>query len=73
MSVLIIAPGHCALQNNINFVIVLSDLRPYVSDIGVKRDAKRLTDHHLVSWIKWQRRMLDSPGAPKPKPIVRVH
>lgn len=73
MSVLIIAPGHSALQNNINFVIVSSDLGPYVSDTRVKRDAKRLTDHHLVSWIRWQRRIVDSPGAPKPKPIVQVH
>lgn len=73
MSVLIIAPGHSALQNNINFVILSSDLGPYVSDTRVKRDAKRLTDHHLVSWIRWQWRIVDSPGAPKPKPIVQVH
>lgn len=30
--------GHSALQNNINFVIILSDLGPYDSDTRVKTD-----------------------------------
>ncbi|KAI3363612.1 hypothetical protein L3Q82_001244 [Scortum barcoo] len=55
----------------IDFVVVSSDLRPYVLDTRVKRGAELLTDHHLVvSWIRWQRRKLDRPG--RPKHIVRV-
>ncbi|KAI3374338.1 hypothetical protein L3Q82_006173 [Scortum barcoo] len=55
----------------IDFVVVSSDLRPYVLDTRVKRGAELSTDHHLVvSWIRWQRRKLDRPG--RPKRIVRV-
>ncbi|KAI3366557.1 hypothetical protein L3Q82_000478 [Scortum barcoo] len=56
----------------IDFVVVSSDLRPYVLDTRVKRGAELSTDHHLVvSWIHcWQRRKLDRPG--RPKRIVRV-
>ena len=36
----------------IDFVIVTSDLRPYVMDTRVKRGAELSTDHHLVvSWV----------------------
>ncbi|KAI3373332.1 hypothetical protein L3Q82_006630 [Scortum barcoo] len=55
----------------IDFVVVSSDLRPYVLDTRVKRGAELSTDHHLVvSWIRWQWRKLDRPG--RPKRIVRV-
>ncbi|KAI3375887.1 hypothetical protein L3Q82_004142 [Scortum barcoo] len=59
-------------RSMIDFVVVSSDLRPYVLDTRVKRGAELLsTDHHLVvSWIRWQRRKLDRPG--RPKRIVRV-
>ncbi|KAI3351882.1 hypothetical protein L3Q82_020711, partial [Scortum barcoo] len=55
----------------IDFVVVSSDLRPYVLDTRLKRGAELSTDHHLVvSWLRWQRRKLDRPG--RPKRIVRV-
>ncbi|KAI3376944.1 hypothetical protein L3Q82_000185 [Scortum barcoo] len=55
----------------IDFVVVSSDLQPYVLDTRVKRGAELSTDHHLVvSWIRWRRRKLDRPG--RPKRIVRV-
>ncbi|KAI3375387.1 hypothetical protein L3Q82_021873, partial [Scortum barcoo] len=58
-------------RSMIDFVVVSSDLRPYVLDTRVKRGAELSTDHHLVvSWIRWQRRKLDRPG--RPKHIVRV-
>ncbi|KAI3363290.1 hypothetical protein L3Q82_011913 [Scortum barcoo] len=58
-------------RSMIDFVVVSSDLRPYVLDTRVKRGAELSTDHHLVvSWIRWQRRKLDRPG--RPKCIVRV-
>ncbi|KAI3364639.1 hypothetical protein L3Q82_011422, partial [Scortum barcoo] len=60
-------------RSMIDFVVVSSDLRPYVLDLDtrVKRGAELSTDHHLVvSWIRWQRRKLDRPG--RPKRIVRV-
>ncbi|KAI3363850.1 hypothetical protein L3Q82_001451 [Scortum barcoo] len=57
-------------RSMIDFVVVSSDLRPYVLDTRVKRGAELSTDHHLVvSWIRWQRRKLDRPG--RPKRIVR--
>ncbi|KAI3368253.1 hypothetical protein L3Q82_007819 [Scortum barcoo] len=51
----------------IDFVVVSSDLRPYVLDTRVKRGAELSTDHHhlVVSWLRWQRRKLDRPGRPK--------
>ncbi|KAI3363510.1 hypothetical protein L3Q82_012113 [Scortum barcoo] len=56
----------------IDFVVVSSDLRPYVLDTRVKRGAELSTDHHLVvSWIRWQRRKLDRPGQTQTH-IVRV-
>ncbi|KAI3375904.1 hypothetical protein L3Q82_004160 [Scortum barcoo] len=59
-------------RSMIDFVVVSSDLRPYVLDTRVKRGAELSTDHHLVvSWIRWQRRKLDRPGRPN-KRIVRV-
>ncbi|KAI3354932.1 hypothetical protein L3Q82_004714 [Scortum barcoo] len=41
----------------IDFVVVSSDLQPYVLDTRAKeRGAELSTDHHLVvSWIRWQR------------------
>ncbi|KAI3360389.1 hypothetical protein L3Q82_002300 [Scortum barcoo] len=49
-------------RSMIDFVVVSSDLRPYVLDTRVKRGAELSTDHHLlVSWIRWQRRKLDRP------------
>ncbi|KAI3365015.1 hypothetical protein L3Q82_000951 [Scortum barcoo] len=59
-------------RSMIDFVVVSSDLRPYVLDTRVKRGAELSTcNHHLVvSWIRWQRRKLDRPG--RPKRIVRV-
>ncbi|KAI3354588.1 hypothetical protein L3Q82_019093 [Scortum barcoo] len=67
-----VAPGHPRPGGSmIDFVVVSSDLRPYVLDTRVKRGAELSTDHHLVvSWIRWQRRKLDRPG--RPKRIVRV-
>ena len=62
------APGW---RSMIDFVIVSSDLQPYVLDTRVKRGAELSTDHHLVvSWIRWKGRKLDRPG--RPKRIVRV-
>ncbi|KAI3366524.1 hypothetical protein L3Q82_000655 [Scortum barcoo] len=41
-------------RSMIDFVVVSSDLRPYVLDTRVKRGAELSTDHHLVvSWIHW--------------------
>ncbi|KAI3376614.1 hypothetical protein L3Q82_017048, partial [Scortum barcoo] len=41
-------------RSMIDFVVVSSDLRPYVLDTRVKRGAELSTDHHLVvSWIRW--------------------
>ncbi|KAI3358313.1 hypothetical protein L3Q82_014754, partial [Scortum barcoo] len=67
-----VAPGHpLGRRSMIDFVVVSSDLRPYILDTRVKRGAELSTDHHLVvSWIRWQRRKLDRPG--RPKRIVRV-
>lgn len=54
-----------------DFVIVSPDLWPYALDTQIKRGAELSADHHLmVSWIRWRRRTLDRPGAPKC--IVRV-
>ena len=54
------------------FVIVVSDLRPYVLDTRVKRGAELSTDHHLVvSWVRWKGKLLDRPG--KPKRVVWVN
>ncbi|KAI3360636.1 hypothetical protein L3Q82_002501 [Scortum barcoo] len=68
------APGHpLGRRSMIDFVVVSSDLRPYVLDThsGKERAAELSTDHHLVvSWLRWQRRKLDRPG--RPKRIVRV-
>ena len=55
----------------IDFVIVSSDLRPYVLDTRVKRGAELSTDHYLVvSWLRWWGRMPVRPG--RPKRVVRV-
>ena len=55
----------------IGFVVVSSDLRPYVLDTRVKRGVELSTDHHLVvSWLRWWERMPIRPG--KPKRIMRV-
>ncbi|KAI3368218.1 hypothetical protein L3Q82_007945 [Scortum barcoo] len=55
----------------IDFIIVSSDLLPYVLDTQVKRGAELSTDHHLVvGWIRWRGRMPGRPG--RPKRIVRV-
>ena len=58
-------------RSMIDFVVVSSDLGPYVLDTRVKRGAELSTDHHLVvSWIRWQGRLMVRPG--RPKRIVRV-
>ncbi|XP_054590120.1 uncharacterized protein [Nothobranchius furzeri] len=63
--------GSLGRKSMIDFVVLSSDLRPYVLDTRVKRGAELSTDHHLVvSWIRWQGKMLRSPG--RPKRIVRV-
>uniref|UniRef100_A0A3B5Q8Y2 Reverse transcriptase domain-containing protein n=1 Tax=Xiphophorus maculatus TaxID=8083 RepID=A0A3B5Q8Y2_XIPMA len=55
----------------IDFVIVSSDLRPYVLDTRVKRGAELSTDHYLVvSWLRWWGRKPVRPG--RPKRVVRV-
>ena len=55
----------------IDFVVVSSDLRPYVLDTRVKRGAELSIDHHLVvSWLHWWGRMPIRPG--RPKRVVRV-
>ena len=54
-----------------DFVVVSSDLRPYVLYTRVKRGVELSTDHHLVvSWLRLSGRMLIRPG--RPKRIVRV-
>ena len=59
-------------RSMIDFVIISSDLRPYVLDTRVKRGAELSTDHHLVvSWVEWREKPLDRPG--KPKRVVRVN
>uniref|UniRef100_A0A8C6NR47 Endonuclease/exonuclease/phosphatase domain-containing protein n=1 Tax=Nothobranchius furzeri TaxID=105023 RepID=A0A8C6NR47_NOTFU len=63
--------GSLGRRSMIDFVVVSSDLRPYVLDTRVKRGAELSTDHHLVvSWIRWQGKMPCRPG--RPKRIVRV-
>ena len=58
-------------RSMIDFVVVSSDLRPYVLDTRVKRGAELSTDHHLVvSWIRWQGKTPRRPG--RPKRVVRV-
>ncbi len=58
-------------RSMIDFVVISSDLRPYVLDTRVKRGAELSTDHHLVvSWIQWRGRNLDRLG--RPKRTVRV-
>jgi exonuclease III len=55
----------------IDFVVVSSDLRPYVLDTRVKRGAELSTDHYLVvSWLRWRGRKPVRPG--RPKRTVRV-
>ncbi|KAI3366039.1 hypothetical protein L3Q82_009866 [Scortum barcoo] len=39
-------------RSMINFVVVSSDLRPYVLDTRVKRGAELSTDHHLVGGLQ---------------------
>ena len=58
-------------QSIIDFVVVSSDLRPYVLDTLVKREAELSTDHHVVmSWIRGQGRKSDRPG--RLKRVARV-
>ena len=53
-------------RSMIDFVVVSSELRPYILDSRVKRGAELSTDHHLVvSWISWWGRLPDRPGKPK--------
>ena len=48
------------------FIVISSDLWPYVLDTWVIRGAELLPDHHLaLSWIKWWGRIPDRPGRPK--------
>jgi len=59
-------------RSMIDFVIISSDLRPYVLVTRVKRGAELSTDHHLVvSWIRWRESRPERPG--KPKRVVRVN
>ncbi|XP_070409512.1 uncharacterized protein [Nothobranchius furzeri] len=63
--------GSLGRRSIIDFVVVSSDLRPYVLDTRVKRGTELSTDHHLVvSWIRWQGKMPRRPG--RPKRIVKV-
>uniref|UniRef100_A0A8C6M0S1 Endonuclease/exonuclease/phosphatase domain-containing protein n=1 Tax=Nothobranchius furzeri TaxID=105023 RepID=A0A8C6M0S1_NOTFU len=63
--------GSLGRRSMIDFVVVSSDLRPYVLDTRVKRGEELSTDHRLVvSWIRWQGKMPRRPG--RPKRIVRV-
>ncbi len=58
-------------RSMVDFVVVSSDLQPYVLDTRVKRGAELSTGHHLVvSWIRWRGRKLDRLG--RPKRTVRV-
>ncbi len=58
-------------RSMIDFVVVSSDLRPYVLDTRVRRGAELSTDYHLVvSWIRWWGRKLDRLG--RPQCTVRV-
>ncbi len=58
-------------RSMIDFVVVSSDLRPYVLDTRMRRGAELSTDHHLVvSWSQWWGRKLDRLG--RPKRAVRV-
>lgn len=55
----------------INFVVVLSDLRPCVLNTWVKRGAEVSTAHHLMmNWIRWRGRVPDRPG--RPRHVVRA-
>ena len=50
----------------IDFVVMLSDLRPDVLETWVKKRADLLTNHHLVgSWLWWLGRMPVDPTDPK--------
>uniref|UniRef100_A0A8C6KHB6 Endonuclease/exonuclease/phosphatase domain-containing protein n=1 Tax=Nothobranchius furzeri TaxID=105023 RepID=A0A8C6KHB6_NOTFU len=63
--------GSLGRRSMIDFVVISSDLRPYVLDTRVKRGAELSTDHHLVvSWIRWQGKMPRRPG--RPRRIVRI-
>uniref|UniRef100_A0A8C6LH35 Endonuclease/exonuclease/phosphatase domain-containing protein n=1 Tax=Nothobranchius furzeri TaxID=105023 RepID=A0A8C6LH35_NOTFU len=63
--------GSLGRRSMIDFVVVSSDLWPYVLDTRVKRGAELSTDHHLVvTWTRWQGKMPRRPG--RPKRIVRV-
>ena len=57
--------GHPRPESMIDFVVVSSDLGPYVLDTRVKRGAELSADHHLV--VSW---MLHRLG--RPKRVVRV-
>ena len=54
-------------RSMINFIVVSSDLRPYILDTWVKRGAELSSDH---SWIRWRGRMPVRPG--RPKRVMRV-
>ena len=52
--------GILGRKSMIDFVLVSSDLRPYVFDTRVKREAELSTDHHLVvSWVRGWGKTLD--------------
>ncbi|KAI3358103.1 hypothetical protein L3Q82_003111 [Scortum barcoo] len=59
-------------RSMIDFVVVSSDLRPYVLDTRVKRGAELVNRSPPGGELdlRWQRRKLDRPG--RPKRIVRV-
>ncbi|KAI3355938.1 hypothetical protein L3Q82_004485 [Scortum barcoo] len=59
-------------RRSIDFVVVSSDLRPYVLDTRVKRGAELVNRSPPGGELdlRWQRRKLDRPG--RPKRIVRV-
>jgi len=55
----------------INFVVVSAELRLYVLDTRMNRGAEQSTDQLVVSWIRYQGRLLDRPG--KLKRVVVVN
>ena len=54
----------------LNYFVVVSSHLWHVFNTWVKRGAELSTGHHLVvSWVRWQGRLLDRPG--KLKQVVR--
>ncbi len=58
-------------RSMIDFLVMSSDLWPYVLDTQSKRGAELSTDYLVVSWIRWWGRLPDRPR--KPKRVVTVN